>query len=282
MKTIKLFCLAGLSIILLASPALAGKKSIVLGDTKTKWAVSAACKGYAPKYADTIAASLLSKIAESKSFRVIVRKKGMKSMQADYVLTVEILCHTNSVELAVKLVEIGSAEIVWAEITSFDNVGQIKDGLGEFVRLLSAYAKTGKLPHDVENPVTKNSPLNRHTLLLFPVQASPGKLDEKTLAELTQHLKSGLIRKAGAQVGPIHGAKSCNDQACHLAVADNEGVERAMAVQIVSVEKQCALSYALYDVPKNSIIKAASNRTGCSAEKIRAGLDKIVTQVSSK
>jgi len=282
MKTIKLICLMSLSIIILNSAAQAGKKSIILGKTNTKWAKSAACTGYAPKYADTIAASLLSKIAESKSFKVIERKKDMKSMQADYVLTVEVFCHTRSVELVVALVDIESASIFWSKLTEFDNVSQIRSGLGEIVRLLSAYAKTGKLPHDVENPVTKNSPLNRHTLLLFPIQASPGKFDEKKLKELTQHLKSGLIRKAGAQVGPIHDDKGCNNQACHLAVAGDEGVERAMAVQIVGVEKQCALSFALYDAYKNSIIKAASNRTGCSAEKIRAGLDKIVTQVSSK
>jgi hypothetical protein len=291
MKPIKLFCLIGLSIIFFSSAALAGKKSIVLGDTKTKWASSSACTGYAPSYADTIAKSLLAKIAESKSFSVISRDKFKTSKQADYVLTVQVLCHTNSVELVVMLVDVETAEIAWSKMSEFDNVRKIKSGLGEIVRLLSAYAKSGKLPRDVENPATKNSPLNGQTLVLFPIQASPGKFKDKTLENLTGHLKRKLTHVAGAKVIPIGETKSamhdlkiekCTDKACHIEVAEALGTERAMAVEIVSVGEECAISFALYNTDKSSIVKSASTRTACFVKDIRSGLDKIVALVSRK
>ena len=65
----------------LAGFAQAEKKKIVVGDPKTKWARSSACRGYEPTYADTIARSLRSKIVQTGLYRVVSREQLKKVLR---------------------------------------------------------------------------------------------------------------------------------------------------------------------------------------------------------
>jgi len=72
----------------------------------------------------------------------------------------------------------------------------------------------------------------------------------------------------------------CGDKDCQLGVAEDNGVEKAMAVKILAVGKDCVLDYVLYDVKSESIAKAASLRTNCRMKSLRSGLTKIVRKLS--
>jgi curli biogenesis system outer membrane secretion channel CsgG len=149
----------------------ADKKKIVVGDPKTKWASSSACRGYAPTYADSIARSLRTRIVETGSFRVVSReqlKKVLKEhemamtglsdpttakitgqfLQADLVMATEVICHTNHVEFGILLVEVETAEIVWAKNYEMKNLKKTSRALKDIAKLLKKYAKTGKIGGD--------------------------------------------------------------------------------------------------------------------------------------
>ncbi|HUU00583.1 MAG TPA: hypothetical protein VM425_03985 [Myxococcota bacterium] len=268
--------------------AVAGQKSIVLGKSKTKWAKSQACSGYAPKYADTVAAGLASRIKKAGFYKVLTGDQARSGSPADYVLALNVLCQPHSVELAVNLVDVESAEIVWSKVETYDRVAEIVPALGKLVRLLGEFARAGKMPSEVENQSTKNSPLNKQTLLLFPIRAVSARIPAKALHALTVFLKGNLTNVAGSNVMPLGEVEAvvakkpgaCGDKDCQLLVAGDYGVEKAMAVKIRAMGKDCILDYVLYDVNSESVAKAASLRTGCSIKSLRSGLAKIVRQLS--
>ena len=277
-----------LLIICSATHAFAGRKTIAIGTSQTKWIKSPACPGFAPKFADRVAASLLGRIKKAGFYEVVTHGQRKTGLTADYVLAVGILCQPHSVELNVSLVDVESAEILWAKNETYDQAAEIIPGLGKIVRLLSEFARTGKMPSQVENKATANSPLNKHTLLLFPIRAPSAKISAKRLHALTAFLKRSLINVAGSDVMPLGEVEAqivkkpgaCGDKDCQLGVAEDNGVEKALAVKIGALGKKCVLDYVLYDVESKSVDKAASLRTGCRPKSLRSGLAKIVRQLS--
>lgn len=146
----------------------AEKKKIVIGDPKTKWASSSACRGFAPSYADTIARSLRSRLVQSGAFRVVSRgqlKKVLREhemamtglsdpstakvlgqfLQADLVMSTEVLCQPTSVEFVVNLVDVETAEIVWSKDYEMKNLRKVSRALKDIAKLLKKYAKTGAI-----------------------------------------------------------------------------------------------------------------------------------------
>jgi TolB-like protein len=152
----------------IASFAQAEKKKIVVGDPVTKWAVSGACKGYAPTYADTVARSLRTRIVETGSFRVVSREQMKKIMrehemgmtglsdpanakilgqflQADLLMATEVTCHPNMVEFNITLIDVETAEMVWAKNYNMKNLKKVNRALKDIAKLLKKYAKTGSI-----------------------------------------------------------------------------------------------------------------------------------------
>jgi curli biogenesis system outer membrane secretion channel CsgG len=146
----------------------AEKKKIVVGDPKTKWASSSACRGFAPSYADTIARSLRSRIVQTGAFRVVSREQLKKVLrehemamtglsdpstakilgqflQADLIMATEVLCQPNSVEFVVNLVDVETAEIVWSKDYEMKNLKKVSRALKDIAKLLKKYAKTGAI-----------------------------------------------------------------------------------------------------------------------------------------
>ncbi len=146
----------------------AEKKKIVVGDPKTTWSSSNACRGFSPSYADSLARSLRSRIVQSGAFRVVSRdqlKKVLREhemamtglsdpstakilgqfLQADLVMATEVLCQPNSVEFIVNLVDIETAEIVWSKNYEMKNLKKASRVIKEIAKLLKEYAKTGKI-----------------------------------------------------------------------------------------------------------------------------------------
>lgn len=151
-----------------AAGAMADKKKIVVGDPKTNWASSGACQGYAPSYADTISRSLRTRIVETGAFRVVSRdqlKKVLREhemamtglsdpstakilgqfLQADLVMATEVLCHPKMVEFNITLVDVETAEIVWAKNYNMRNLKKVNRALKDIAGLLKKYAKTGAI-----------------------------------------------------------------------------------------------------------------------------------------
>ena len=151
----------------MAAVAQAEKKKIVVGDPKTKWARSSACRGYEPTYADTIARSLRSKIVQTGAYRVVSRdqlKKVLREhemsmtglsdpttakmlggfLQADLVMATEVLCHPNHVEFIVSMVDVETAEIVFSKAYEMRNLKKTSKAMKDIVKLLKKYAKTGE------------------------------------------------------------------------------------------------------------------------------------------
>jgi len=146
----------------------AEKKRIVVGDPQTKWASGGACRGHAPSYADTIARSLRSRIIESGAFRVVSReqlKKILKEhemamtgladasqakavgrlLQADLVMTTEVLCNPTSVEFIVQLIDVETGEFVWSKTYEMANLRKVSRALKDIAKLLAKYARTGAI-----------------------------------------------------------------------------------------------------------------------------------------
>jgi curli biogenesis system outer membrane secretion channel CsgG len=152
----------------LATLAQAEKKKIVVGDPKTKWAKSSACRGYEPTYADTIARSLRSKIVQTGAYRVVSREQMKKVLrehemsmtglsdpttakmlggfiQADLVMATEVLCHPNHVEFIVSMVDVETAEIVFSKAYEMRNLKKTSKAMKDIVKILKKYAKTGEI-----------------------------------------------------------------------------------------------------------------------------------------
>jgi curli biogenesis system outer membrane secretion channel CsgG len=151
-----------------AAFAQAEKKKIVVGDPKTKWAQSSACRGYEPTYADTIARSLRSKIVQTGVYRVVSREQLQKVLrehemsmtglsdpttakmlggflQADLVMATEVLCHPNHVEFIVSLVDVESAEIVFSKAYEMRDLKKTSKAMKDIIDILKKYAKTGQI-----------------------------------------------------------------------------------------------------------------------------------------
>ncbi|MBW1808392.1 MAG: hypothetical protein JRJ87_09375 [Deltaproteobacteria bacterium] len=149
----------------------ADKKKIVVGDPKTKWASSKACRGYAPTYADSIARSLRTRIVETGAFRVVSREQLKKVLrehemamtglsdpttakftgqflQADLVMATEVICHTDTVEFNILLLDVETAEFIWAKNYEMKNLKKTSRALKDIAKLLKKYAKTGKIGGD--------------------------------------------------------------------------------------------------------------------------------------
>ncbi len=167
-RKIGLSCVAFALTLGLAFSALADKKKIVVGDPKTKWAVGPACHGHVPTYADTIARSLRTRIVETGAFRVVSREQLKKILaehemsmvglsdpttakvlgqflQADLVMATEVLCHANMVEFNILLVDVETAEIVWAKNYNMKNLKKVNRAMKDIAKLLKGYAKTGEI-----------------------------------------------------------------------------------------------------------------------------------------
>jgi curli biogenesis system outer membrane secretion channel CsgG len=152
----------------MAAVAQAEKKKIVVGDPKTKWARSSACRGYEPTYADTIARSLRSKIVQTGLYRVVSREQLKKVLrehemsmtglsdptnakmlggflQADLVMATEVLCHPNHVEFIVNMVDVETAEIVFSKAYEMRNLKKTSKAMKDIIKIMKKYAKTGEI-----------------------------------------------------------------------------------------------------------------------------------------
>jgi curli biogenesis system outer membrane secretion channel CsgG len=152
----------------MAAVAHAEKKKIVVGDPKTKWARSSACRGYEPTYADTIARSLRSKIVQTGLYRVVSREQLKKVLrehemsmtglsdptnakmlggflQADLVMATEVLCHPNHVEFIVNMVDVETAEIVFSKAYEMRNLKKTSKAMKDIIKIMKKYAKTGEI-----------------------------------------------------------------------------------------------------------------------------------------
>ena len=69
-------------------------------------------------------------------------------LQADLVMATEVLCHTNHVEFGILLIDVESAEIVWAKNYEMKNLKKTSRALKDIAKLLKKYAKTGKIGDD--------------------------------------------------------------------------------------------------------------------------------------
>ena len=144
------------------------KKKIVVGDPKTKWASSSACRGYEPTYADTIARSLRSKIVQTGLYRVVSREQLKKVLrehemsmtglsdptnakmlggflQADLVMATEVLCHPNHVEFIVSMVDVETAEMVFSKAYEMRNLKKTSKAMKDIIKIMKKYAKTGEI-----------------------------------------------------------------------------------------------------------------------------------------
>lgn len=160
--------LAALALIFTSGALAAEKKRIVVGDPHTSWVAGKACRGHAPNYADTIARSLRSRIIESGAFRVVSRgqlKKILKEhemamtgladasqakavgrlLQADLVMTTEVLCHPTSVEFTAQLIDVETGEFVWSKTYEMANLRKVSRALKDIAKLLASYARTGAI-----------------------------------------------------------------------------------------------------------------------------------------
>jgi len=144
------------------------KKKIVVGDPKTKWARSSACRGYEPTYADTISRSLRTRLVQTGAFRVVSREQLKKVLrehemsmtglsdpttakmlggflQADLVMATEVLCHPNHVEFTVSLIDVETAEIVFSKAYEMRNLKKTRRALKDIAKIMKKYAKTGEI-----------------------------------------------------------------------------------------------------------------------------------------
>jgi len=144
------------------------KKKIVVGDPKTTWLDEGPCRYQRASYADTVARSLRSKIVQSGAYRVVSREQLQKVLrehemsmtglsdptnakmlggflQADLVMSTEVLCHPNHVEFTVSMVDVETAEIVFSKAYEMRNLKKTSKAMKDIIKILKEYAKTGKI-----------------------------------------------------------------------------------------------------------------------------------------
>ncbi len=168
MNRVLQFLAIAVTLSLVAAASAVEKKTIVIGDPKTQWASSKACAGYAPDYANTIANSLRSRIVETGAYKVVSREQMQKILrehemsmtglsdpskakilgqflQADLVMSTEVLCHPTSVEFIVQLVDVETAEIVFSKTYEMQDLQKVSRALKDLAALLKKYAQTGSI-----------------------------------------------------------------------------------------------------------------------------------------
>ncbi len=142
------------------------KKVIAIGKPTTDWRSSGACRGYAPTYANSLAKSLRSRIAETGVFRVVSRRQmgkilkehemamtGItdpdrvkelgKLLQADFLMGVDLICHTKTVEMNVSLWDTETGESAWTKVYEMKNLNKTSRALKDVAKLMKKYGKTG-------------------------------------------------------------------------------------------------------------------------------------------
>jgi curli biogenesis system outer membrane secretion channel CsgG len=172
MRRIGLTCLIIIMIVGVTSAIAAAdknsKKRIAVGDFKTDWARGQACQGHASNYGETLAASLRTRLAETGAFSVLSREQMQKLMrehdlamtgladasnakvlgqflQADLLLSGDLLCNPKTVEFNVNLIDVETTEIVWAHNYNMKDLNKINRMLKDIAKLAADYAKTGKV-----------------------------------------------------------------------------------------------------------------------------------------
>jgi TolB-like protein len=144
------------------------KKTIAVGQPKTRWNRSSACRGYAPSYADTIADSLRSRLVETGAYNVVSRDQMEKLLkehemsmqglmdpnqakalgqflQADYLMGVKLLCHPKHVEMNVNLVDVETTQIVWAKTYEMRNLTKVRRAMNDMAKLMKKFARDGSM-----------------------------------------------------------------------------------------------------------------------------------------
>ncbi len=142
------------------------KIKIVVGDPKTQWSKGKTCHGQPAGYAQTLQRSLRTRLAESGAFIVISRGQLQKLLdehnlamsglsdpvnakmlgqflQADLVLSTEVLCHANLAEIGVNLIDVETTKIVWAKSYKMRNLSKINRALDDIVKLIIDHTNTG-------------------------------------------------------------------------------------------------------------------------------------------
>jgi TolB-like protein len=293
-------CLIVLALLAAAAPAGAKgpKRTLVFGKAKTRWASSRACRGYAPSYADTVARSLRTRLAETGAFRIVDlaalealgRKPGAelitdleaakKIRGADYLVKVEILCHPETVELGVQLVEVSSSDVVWAKAQHMESVDSVEKALGNVVGMIVRFARTLKV--DIRK-------WDRLTLL--PVRGAPGKLSAEDLDMATRTLRRLLREQVAREVPPVSevmararkkGMGACLDRACHLRLAVEDGGTKALAIEVVAVDRRCSVSYTLYDVKSATVERTGAVETYCRLDDVQLAIGEIVGDLADR
>jgi hypothetical protein len=129
-------------------------------------------------------------------------------------------------------------------------------------------------------------------LAVFDVQDASGKIDAKTLNQITEYLAGQVTEVAGYRVIPRNqlrsriteekktGYNKCFDEMCQIELGKALAAQKSLATKLLKIGSACAISSTLYDLKTETTEKAASVRTNCSENGLMDGIEKIAQQLA--
>ncbi|MCC6749933.1 MAG: hypothetical protein IT371_19870 [Deltaproteobacteria bacterium] len=143
-------------------------------------------------------------------------------------------------------------------------------------------------------PAPIGAPRAKPTIVaVFDTEDATGRLDAKTLNQLTEYLAAKVTESGNFRVIPRNqlktrlsqekreGYKVCYDESCKIELGRALSAQKSLATKLLKVGASCAISATLYDLKSETAEKAANVRTNCSEDGLMDGMEKIATQLAA-
>jgi len=128
---------------------------------------------------------------------------------------------------------------------------------------------------------------DRPIVAVFQIEDRSGKLDAKTLDQLTDYLGSLMARK-GYQVVPRSqlrerlleakkgSYKACYDESCQIEVGKELAAQKSLASQVLKLGSQCMVTVNLFDLKRSASDGAGTASGRCEVDEVVGSLKKAV------
>lgn len=137
-------------------------------------------------------------------------------------------------------------------------------------------------------------PRKREVLAVFDIQDVSGRLDEKTLGQLTAYLAASMTNSGPFDLVPREqlrerlvdekkaGYRACFDTACQIELGRALAAQKTLATQLIQVGEKCAVVSSLYDLKSETSKAAATVETGCAEGDLLGALKQVTEKIADQ